>query len=261
MATEFRAAGELGPARSPLVIHLLSLFPSIFSSWLGQGVVSRAVGKSIVEVRLLDLRSFGVGRHQVTDDYPFGGGVGMVLKPEPVFDAVESIQLRSGTPVILLSPRGRRFTQAVARELASAPEFLLLSGHYEGVDERIRQHLVNDELSIGDYVLSCGELAAMVVVDAVVRLLPGAITTSGADEESFSAGLLEYPHYTRPAEYRGWRVPDVLLSGHHGAIARWRRVQSLLATQRLRPDLFHALHLGDDDRNILREAAGDPEST
>lgn len=222
----------------PLSVEIVSLFPRIFESWLQQGVVSRALNRGLVLLDLIDLRPFGIGRHHVTDDYPFGGGAGMVLKPEPVFAAVESRSRPSDTPIILLSPRGRRFDQAVARELSAQRRFLLLAGHYEGVDERIRLHLATDEISLGDFVLSAGELAAMAVIDAVVRLLPGALAEGSAAEESFSHGLLEYPHYTRPAEFRGWAVPDVLVSGHHGEIARWRQHQAILTTQVHRPDLL-----------------------
>lgn len=221
-----------------LTVSIVSLFPRIFESWLAQGVVSRAVERGLAGIRLVDLRPFGIGRHHTTDDYPFGGGAGMVMKPEPLFAAVESLDPPAGTPIILLSPRGRQFTQPVARELAACPAFILIAGHYEGVDERVREHLATDELSIGDYVLSCGELAAMVVTDAAVRLLPGALAEGSADEESFSTGLLEYPQYTRPASFRGWDVPPVLLSGHHAEIDRWRREQSLTITRRLRPDLL-----------------------
>jgi tRNA (guanine37-N1)-methyltransferase len=221
-----------------LAVSIVSLFPHIFDSWLAQGVVSRAVERGLAGVDLVDIRPFGVGRHHITDDYPFGGGAGMVMKPEPVFAAVESLNPPPNIPIILLSPRGRPFTQSIARGLAARPAFILIAGHYEGVDERVREHLTTDELSIGDYVLSCGELAAMVVTDAVVRLLPGALAEGSADDESFTSALLEYPHYTRPASFRGWDVPPVLLSGHHAEIARWRRDQSLAITRRVRPDLL-----------------------
>lgn len=223
-----------------LRVDLITLFPSLFESWLAQGVVSRAVERGIADVNLVALREFGVGRHQITDDYPFGGGPGMVLKPEPLFSAVESLRLPSDVPVILLSPRGRRFDQGVARELARPGRLVMIAGHYEGVDQRVIDELITDELSIGDYVLSSGELAAMVVCDAVIRLLPGALAEGSADDESFSSGLLEYPQYTRPASFRGLDVPQVLLSGHHGEVEKWRRREALELTQDRRPDLLRS---------------------
>ncbi len=233
-----------------LIVDIVTLFPRLFGCWLDQGVVSRAVERDIVRVSLVDLRSFGVGRHQITDDYPFGGGAGMVMKPEPLFTAVESLALPEDVPVILLSPQGRQFSQAVAEDLAGLQRFVLVCGHYEGVDERVREYLVTDEISIGDYILSSGELAAMIVADAVVRLVPGVIAAESTLEESFSHGLLEYPQYTRPAEFREYHVPEVLLSGHHGEIARWRHQQALRRTQERRPDLLdgrgqHADGVGD----------------
>jgi tRNA (guanine37-N1)-methyltransferase len=219
-------------------VHVITLFPQLFSCWLDQGVVSRAVARRLVDIDLVNLRNFGVGRHHITDDYPFGGGAGMVMKVEPLFDAVESLSLSADVPVILLGPTGRRFDQRVAEELSGLPRCALVCGHYEGVDERVRQHLVTDEISIGDYIVSSGEIAAMVVVDAMVRLVPGVIAETSTLEESFSEGLLEYPQYTRPAEYRGWSVPEVLLSGHHAEIARWRREQALQRTRDRRPDLL-----------------------
>jgi tRNA (guanine37-N1)-methyltransferase len=239
-----------------LTVRLISLFPTLFQSWLEQGVVSRAIAKGIVRIDRIDLRRFGVGRHQVTDDYPFGGGGGMVMKPEPLFAAVESLEVDPPAPVILLSPRGRRFDERIAHELAALSAFTLISGHYEGVDERVREHLVTDEISLGDYVLSAGELAAMVVTDAVVRLLPGALSDGSAEDESFSHGLLEYPQYTRPAEFRGLQVPSVLLSGHHEEIARWRRQQSVRLTATLRPDLLEDVELTVEERqDIARPGA------
>lgn len=223
-----------------LRVDVVTLFPPLFDSWLGQGVVSRAVERGIVDINLVNLRQFGVGRHQITDDYPFGGGPGMVLKPEPLFAAVESLKLQEGVPVILMSPRGKRFDQRGATELARLQRVVLIAGHYEGVDQRVIDELVTDELSIGDYVLSSGELAAMVVCDCVVRLLPRALAEGSAADESFSSGLLEYPHYTRPANFRGRTVPPVLLSGHHGEVELWRREQSLELTRQRRPDLLPA---------------------
>lgn len=228
-----------GDVAAPLIhIDIVTLFPPLFGCWLQQGVVSRAVARHLVDITLVDLRAFGVGRHQITDDYPFGGGAGMVMKPEPLFAAVESLVLDGTSPIILLTPQGRLFKQASAEQLSLVPRFTLVCGHYEGVDERVREHLVTDEISIGDYVLSSGELAAMVVADAVARLVPGVLAAQSTVEESFSGPLLEYPQFTRPAEFRGWKVPDVLLSGHHGEIARWRREQALQRTGERRPDLL-----------------------
>jgi tRNA (guanine37-N1)-methyltransferase len=185
------------------------------------------------------------------DDYPYGGGAGMVMKPDPIFTAVERIY-ESG-PIILMSPQGRVFSQAIARELAQEPRITLICGHYEGVDERVREHLCTDELSLGDFVLTGGELAALVIVDAVTRLLPGVLAAGSTEEESHTAGLLEYPHYTRPPDFRGWRVPEMLLSGNHAAIARWRRKESLRRTRARRPDLLAALDLSKTDQKLLAE--------
>lgn len=228
----------MGADAGPILrIDIVTLFPPLFDCWLNQGVVSRAVERGIVDISLVGVRPFGVGRHQITDDYPYGGGAGMVMKPEPLFAAVESIGLGPESPVILLSPQGRVFHQRIAEDLRSLARFTLVCGHYEGVDERVRRHLVTDEISIGDYVLSSGELAAMVVADAVVRLVPGVIAAESTVEESFAGPLLEYPQYTRPPDFRGWKVPDVLLSGHHGEIERWRRDQAVSRTAERRPDL------------------------
>jgi tRNA (guanine37-N1)-methyltransferase len=189
------------------------------------------------------------------DDYPYGGGAGMVMKPDPLFSAVERVY-ESG-PIILMSPQGRVFTQAIARELAQQPRITLICGHYEGVDERVREHLCTDELSLGDFVLTGGELAALVIVDAVTRLLPGVLADGSTEEESHTAGLLEYPHYTRPPVFRGWAVPEMLLSGNHAAIARWRRKESLRRTRARRPDLLAALDLSKTDLKLLAEIAAE----
>ena len=229
---------------------ILTLFPEMFGGPLGHSILGRASERGLIDIHLTDIRDFATDRHRTVDDYPYGGGPGMVMKPEPIFAAVEAVA-REGSPIILLSPRGRLFTQRVAMELAEREQLVLICGHYEGVDERVREHLATDELSIGDYVLTGGELAAMVVVDAVGRLVPGVLgDDESADDESHAQGLLEYPHYTRPPEFRGWRVPDVLLSGNHAEIARWRRRQALLATARHRPDL-----LTDDQRRELEVEA------
>jgi tRNA (guanine37-N1)-methyltransferase len=237
-------------------IDIVTLFPEMFRGPFDASIVARAVEQEIVQIALHDLRDWGEGRHKVVDDDPHGGGAGMVLKPGPVFDAVEAVQPLAAEParVILLSPQGRLLTQKIVEELASLPRVLLLCGHYEGVDDRVREHLADDEISIGDYVLSGGELAAMVVVDALVRRLPGALGSEASlEEESHTQGLLEYPQYTRPAEFRGWSVPDVLLSGHHEEVRRWRRRHSLLRTARRRPDLLAKACLTDEERGWLEE--------
>jgi tRNA (guanine37-N1)-methyltransferase len=219
-------------------IDVLTLFPAMFAGPLDESIVKRARQAGLLDLRLHNLREYAHDRHKTVDDRPFGGGPGMLLKPEPIFEAVETLA-REETRVILLSPGGRTFNQAIARELSQANDLLLISGHYEGFDERVRQELADDELSIGDYVLTNGALPAMVVIDAVTRLLPGALgDDQSAYEESFSHGLLEYPQYTRPAEFKGLKVPEVLLSGNHAEIARWRADQARLRTQQRRPDLL-----------------------
>lgn len=219
-------------------IDVITIFPRMLDGFLGESMMKRAVQQGAVEFRAIDLRDFTSDRHKTTDDRPFGGGPGMVMKPEPLFKAIESLRT-DASRVILMCPQGRPFRQAEAKALAGARHVVLVCGHYEGVDERVREALVDDEISIGDYVLTNGALAAAVVIDAVVRLLPGVVGGEGAvEEESFSAGLLEYPHYTRPAEFRGMKVPDVLLSGDHAEIAKWRAEQARLRTRARRPDLL-----------------------
>lgn len=219
-------------------IDVLTLFPGMFAGPLDESIVRRARDTGRLDLQLHNLRDWTHDRHKTVDDRPFGGGPGMLLKPEPIFEAVESLAGDS-TQVVLLTPQGRRFEQAIARELARKSHLLLVCGSYEGFDERIREALADDELSIGDYVLTNGALPAMVVIDAVTRLLPGVLgDDSSATEESFSQGLLEYPHYTRPAEFRGMKVPDVLLSGHHAQIERWRHEQAASRTRQRRPDLL-----------------------
>ena len=207
---------------------VFTLFPGMFVGPFDESIIKRAMDAGLIEIRLHNIRDYATGKHKITDDVAYGGGGGMVLKPEPIFAAVESVlaDALSSTPIILMSAGGRTFTQAVAKELAQHPRLALICGHYEGVDERVREHLCTDEISIGDYVLTGGELPAMVVMDAVARLVPGVLPPGVPEEESPAAGLLEYPPYTRPAEFRGWRVPDVLLSGNHAEIARWRREQA-----------------------------------
>ena len=221
-------------------IDIVSIFPQLIAGSFAASIIQRARAAGIVDLRLHDLREYTSDRHRTVDAAPYGGGAGMVMRPEPWFRAVEALR-EQGSPgrAVLLTPQGRRLDQTTVRSLAAEDRLILLCGRYEGVDERVRAHLADDEISIGDYVLSGGEPAAAVVVDAVVRLQPGALGSAESTvEESFSDGLLEYPHYTRPAEFRGWRVPDVLLSGNHAEIAEWRREQQLERTRDRRPDLL-----------------------
>jgi tRNA (guanine37-N1)-methyltransferase len=219
-------------------IDVLTLFPAMFAGPLDESIIKRARDAGLLDLRIHYLRDYTHDRHKTVDDRPFGGGPGMLLKPEPIFEAVEALA-GAKTRVILLSPAGRTFNQALAGELAQVEHLLFVSGHYEGFDERVREELADDELSIGDYVLTNGALPVMVVIDAVTRLLPGALgDETSAHEESFSRGLLEYPQYTRPAEFRGLKVPDVLLSGNHAAIAKWRAEQARVRTKERRPDLL-----------------------
>jgi tRNA (guanine37-N1)-methyltransferase len=245
-------------------IDILTLFPQVFPAYLQASIVQRAQAAGLMDVRLHDIRDHGVGRHHITDEPPYGGGGGMVLKPEPVFAAVEAVlgqsagEDRDGTrpPIILLTPQGRLFNHAVARELAGYERLILICGRYEGVDERVREHLATDELSIGDYVLTGGELAALVVVDAITRLIPGALGAEGAAEtDSHAAGVLEGPHYTRPETFQGWTVPEVLRSGHAAQIARWRRQEALRRTWLRRPELLLEAPLEADDRQFLATLA------
>ena len=219
-------------------IDVLTLFPAMFAGPLDESIIMRARKKGLLDLKIHQLRDWTHDRHKTVDDKPFGGGPGMLMKPEPLFEAVESLK-RAETKVILLSPAGRKFDQSVARELAQKKDLLLVTGHYEGFDERVREGLADDELSIGDYVLTNGALPAMVVIDAVTRLLPGVLgDDASSTDESFSHGLLEYPQYTRPAEFRGMKVPEVLLNGNHAEIEKWRREQAKLRTRAQRPDLL-----------------------
>ena len=238
-------------------IHVFTVLPQILEPALSGSLLGRARGRGVVDVRVHDIRHYTTDRHRSVDDTPFGGGAGMVLAPEPVFRAVETVG--PPRPLFLLDPGGRRFDQALAAELAASPGFSLLCGRYEGVDERIRTHLVDEELSIGDYVLAGGEAAAFVVVEAVTRLVPGVMgNEASAGEESFVDGLLEAPHYTRPADFRGWTVPDVLRSGDHGRVARWRRAQSLARTVARRPDLIEARGgLTEEESSLVEEVRRD----
>ena len=219
-------------------IDILSLFPQIASAALGESMMKRAQARGLVEIHSHNLRDWATDKHRTTDDTPYGGSQGMVMKCEPIFAAVEALR-RGDSRVVLMTPAGRRFDQKLAVGYSAAPHLIVLCGHYEGLDQRVIEQLVDDEISIGDYVLTNGAIAAVVFIDALVRLIPGVLgDENSAPDDSFSSGLLEFPHYTRPVEFRGWRVPEVLLSGNHGAIAKWRREQALAKTRRVRPDLL-----------------------
>ncbi|GIQ68670.1 tRNA (guanosine(37)-N1)-methyltransferase TrmD [Xylanibacillus composti] len=252
-------------------IDVLTLFPELFAPFFHTSILGKAHERGLVAMHAVNFRDFSANKHQIVDDYPYGGGGGMVLKPEPIFAAVESLLPNREAPqpeasgeepqtagsrprVILMCPQGERYSQAKAEELAQAEHLIFICGHYEGYDERIRENLVTDEISIGDYVLTGGEIPAMAVIDSVVRLLPGVLGNErSAVTDSYSTGLLEYPHYTRPPEFRGWKVPDVLLSGHHENIERWRRRQSLYRTWQRRPDLIDEQSLTLEERKWLGE--------
>jgi tRNA (guanine37-N1)-methyltransferase len=245
---------------------IFTLFPEMFNSPFDASIVRRARETGQVALALHNIRDYAIDRHHVTDDTPYGGGGGMVMKPEPIWNAVESVLGFDPTgrsdipPIILLTPQGRSFDQMVARELANHTRLVLICGRYEGVDERVRRYLATDEISIGDYVLTGGEIPAMVLVDAVVRLVPGVLGDPGATaDDSHASGLLEYPHYTRPAVYRGHQVPEVLLSGHHAEVDRWRRREALRRTHRRRPDLLDHAELSPTDREILAQLEAEDE--
>jgi len=275
----------------PLRFDLFTLFPDICTAYLQESIIKRAQDAGIVSVYLHNIRDYATDKHHVTDDMPYGGGGGMVMKPEPIFNAVEAVLKDEGlrtkdqgqsqesevlhpssfilhpsrpVPIILLTPQGRLFTQSVAQELAAHEHIALICGRYEGFDERIRLHLATDEISIGDYVLTGGELAALVVVDAVTRLRPGVLgDPTGALDDSHASGLLEYPHYTRPPEFRGWTVPEVLVSGDHARVARWRREEALRRTFLRRPDMLARIDLSNEDKAFLArlaEAVGNSKS-
>jgi tRNA (guanine37-N1)-methyltransferase len=227
------------------------LFPELFDVPLRTSIIGRAVDRGLVEVAVHDLREHGLGRHRSVDDYPYGGGAGMVLRPEPLYAAIEPLR-EAGALVVLMDPAGERLSDALARDLAGLRRIALVCGRYEGLDERARQ-LIDREVSIGDYVLTGGELPALVLIDAVARLVPGVIEAESHESDSFAAGLLEHPHYTRPEAFRGMEVPPVLLSGHHGEVARWRRRESLRRTLQRRPDLLDVAGLSDEDQRILDE--------
>lgn len=242
---------------------LFSLFPEVFWTYLNTSILKRAQEAGVLEVHAHNIRDWATDRHHTTDDTPYGGGGGMVMKPEPIFAAVETV-LGSppACPVILLSPQGRTFTQEIAFDLSQHSRVALICGRYESVDERVRQHLATDSISIGDYVLTGGELPALIVIDAVTRLLPGVLGDPEAPlEDSHAIGLLEYPHYTRPPEFRGWHIPDVLLSGNHAEIARWRRRESLRRTLESRSDLLKTADLSQEDLAFLKEQGYNPDNS
>ncbi|PSL42179.1 tRNA (guanine37-N1)-methyltransferase [Planomicrobium soli] len=234
-------------------INVLSLFPAMFEGVFQQSIMKKAQEKNAVSLKVVDFREFASNKRQV-DDYPFGGGAGMVLKPEPVFNAVESLTADKKPRVILMCPQGERFTQKKAEELAGEEELIFICGHYEGYDERIREHLVTDEISLGDFVLTGGELAAMTIIDSIVRLLPGVLGNADSSvRDSFSTGLLEHPQYTRPADFRGWKVPEVLTSGNHARVDQWREEQTLKRTLERRPDLLEQIELTTHQKKIIEE--------
>jgi tRNA (guanine37-N1)-methyltransferase len=239
-----------------MFFDILTLFPGIFNGPFNESILSRAREKGLLEINLIDIRDYTLDKHNTADDYPYGGGVGMVMKIEPIYRAWEDIYQKRGNecPVILLSPQGRKLDQTLIKELSQEEGLILICGHYEGIDERIRQTIVTEEISIGDYVLTGGEIAAIVLVDAVARMLPGVLGDEQSSiEDSFYHGLLDYPQYTRPREFAGLKVPEVLLSGHHGNIARWRRKQAIKRTLQRRPDLLENRELGSDDLILLDE--------
>lgn len=248
--------------------EVFTLLPEVFPPYLESSILKRAVQRGLINVRVHNIRDYTHDKHHVTDDTPYGGGGGMVMKPEPIFEAVETVlgpnplppsgtmqtppKTESRIPIILLTPQGRVFNQRVAEELSGHERIALLCGRYEGVDERVREHLVTDEISIGDYVLTGGELPAMLIIDAVSRLIPGVLgDPTGAEDDSHSMGLLEYPHYTKPAEFRGWKVPEILLSGDHAKIDKWRREQALLRTFNKRPDMFEKAELSEKEKKFI----------
>ena len=237
-------------------IDILTLFPEMFDGPFGHSIIKRAIDNNIVQIELHNIRDSGIGKHKVVDDYPYGGGEGMVMMPEPLFESLKKLNIENGTPAVLLTPQGRKFSQKIADELAQKSRLVLICGRYEGVDERVREHMVTDEISIGDYVISGGELAAMVVVDAIIRRLPGALGAE-IEQDSMMNGLLEYPQYTRPAQYQEWEVPPVLLSGNHAEIAKWRRQQSIVKTAKRRPDLLKDADLSESERQIIENEIKD----
>ena len=241
-------------------IDILTLFPQMFQDPFSVGILKRAIDQKLIQVNIHNIRDYTHDKHHTVDDYAYGGGAGMVLKPEPIFEAVESVKSdispeeAKASPIILLTPQGRLFNQQIAQELSKYSRLILICGRYEGVDERVREHLVTDEISIGDYVLGGGEMAAMVVIEAVTRLLPGVLgSEASALDDSHATGLLEYPQYTRPDVYKGWAVPDVLLSGNHAQIDKWRRQQSIIRTLKRRPELLDKADLSLEERQLIEK--------
>lgn len=238
-----------------MIFDILTLFPGMFSGPFDESIIKRAKDKQLIDISLHNIRDWATDRHQTADDAPYGGGAGMVIKAEPLAACIESVKaLHPSSTVVLTSPQGRRLTHGIAGELARRSGLIIVCGRYEGIDERIRSLYAEDDISLGDYVLSGGEIAAMAIVDSVTRLIPGALGSSeSAETDSFGDGLLEYPHYTRPPEFKGLTVPEPLMSGHHGQIKKWRRKESLRRTRSLRPDLLAAAVLTPDDRKMLKE--------
>lgn len=234
-------------------IDILTLFPEFFNTLCNWSIIGRAYEEGIIQINSINIRDFSKDKHKRVDDYPFGGGAGMVMKPEPIYDAIQSVK-KSNTRTIYLSPQGKVFNQEIANELSKEEHIILLCGHYEGIDNRIIEHYIDEEISIGDYVLTGGEIPAMVVIDAVTRLLPGVLSSEESFiEESHFNGLLEYPQYTRPREFNGYKVPDILLSGHHKKIETWRKIESLKATFKKRPDLLKKINLTIEEIEILSQ--------
>jgi len=234
--------------------HVLTIFPEIITGAASGSILGKALGKGVIRLSTVDIRDHATDKHRMVDDYPYGGGPGMVMKPEPIFSAVESLSMPAGSPLILLTPAGERFDHLTAKELALNSDLALLCGRYEGIDDRVRDLLPVREISLGDFVLTGGEFAALAVIDAVARFVPGVLgDEESATDESFATGLLEYPQYTRPPEFMGQRVPDILLSGDHGRVDRWRREQALLRTLEKRPDLLETAQLTDEDRKFLEK--------
>ncbi len=245
--------------------EVFTLLPEIFPPYLDSSILKRARERGLIDIRVHNIRDYTRDKHHTTDDTPYGGGGGMVMKPEPVFEAIETVlglnanpaaqtppEPAANIPIILLTPQGRVFNQRIAQEYSQSPRIALLCGRYEGIDERIREHLVTDEISIGDYVLTGGELPALILIDAMARLLPDVLgDPTGAQDDSHAMGLLEYPHYTRPPEFRGWKAPDILLSGDHAKIEKWRREQALLRTFKKRPDMLEKTELSKNDRKFI----------
>lgn len=239
--------------------HVLTIFPDIVSGSMSESILGKALERGIISLNLVDIRDHTTDRHRMVDDYPYGGGPGMVMKPEPIFRAVNSLRIPESAPIVLLTPQGETFNQAMALEFSRCPELVLVCGRYEGVDERVKEGLPMREVSVGDFVLTGGEFAALTIIDAVSRFVPGVLGDEDSPvDESFAAGLLEYPQYTRPAEYEGLKVPDILLSGDHGRIQRWRRERSLERTFRKRPDLLETARLDHEDRRFLATLSEKP---